>query len=223
MNKIPEWFPVLNGGRYGYLGSEKKNTRCISQYVVLYQDMGKIFPCGLVIIPFSGFVNLLYGFYVGKYVDKSMKERSDDEKKESYMMRTLENRMFAKDIRLYDMKDRLYGKFRYYHERHSEYLLGEMRIRVIAIILNAVLVLARDLIAYGYLIFMLFRGDIGVSGFVFYEVREFLDVEDKIGAMQYTVHALSRMSASAGASPFKMSVFGIRWAESASASRSCTS
>lgn len=121
----------------------------------------------LAVILFSGLINLLYGFYVGKYVDRSMKDRSDDEKKESYIIRTLENRMFAKDIRLYRMKDWLYGKFRHYHERHSKYLIGEMRIRVSAIVLNSALVLVRDLIAYGYLIYMLFHGLIAVSGFVF--------------------------------------------------------
>ncbi|MDO5062686.1 MAG: ABC transporter ATP-binding protein, partial [Peptostreptococcaceae bacterium] len=121
----------------------------------------------LVVILFSGSVNLLYGFYVGKYVNRSMKERSDDEKKESYIIRTLENRLYAKDIRLYRMKDWLYDKFRHYHERHSRFLLGETRMRVSAIVLNAVLVLLRDLIAYGYLILMLFRGGIGMSGFVF--------------------------------------------------------
>ncbi|MDO5096745.1 MAG: ABC transporter ATP-binding protein, partial [Peptostreptococcaceae bacterium] len=164
----------------------------------------------LIVILFSGFVNLLYGFYVGKYVNRSMKERSDDEKKESYIMRTLENRLYAKDIRLYRMKDWLYDKFSHYHERHSRFLLGETRMRVSAIVLNAVLVLLRDLIAYGYLILMLFRGDIGMSGFVFLlglvfqfskwmdliveqinalitfstmmnQVREFLDVEESDG------------------------------------------
>lgn len=168
----------------------------------------------LVVILLSGFVNLLYGFYVGKYVDRSMKERSDDEKKESYIMRVLENRMFAKDIRLYNMKDWLYGKFRYYHERYSKFLLGETRIRVSATLLNAALVLVRDLIAYGYLIFMLFNGNIRVSEFVFLlgvvfqfskwmdlvveqinslitfstmmnQIREFLDIEDEVGEMQY--------------------------------------
>ena len=168
----------------------------------------------LVVILLSGFVNLFYGFYVGKYVDRSMKERSDDEKKESYIMRVLENRMFAKDIRLYNMRDWLHGKFRYYHERYSKFLLGETRIRVSATLLNAALVLVRDLIAYGYLIFMLFNGNIRVSEFVFLlgvvfqfsnwmdliveqinslitfstmmnQIREFLDVEDEAGEMQY--------------------------------------
>ena len=168
----------------------------------------------LVVILLSGFVNLFYGFYVGKYVDRSMKERSDDEKKESYIMRVLENRMFAKDIRLYNMRDWLYGKFRYYHKRYSKFLLGETRIRVSATLLNAALVLVRDLIAYGYLIFMLFNGNIRVSEFVFLlgvvfqfskwmdlvveqinslitfstmmnQIREFLDIEDEVGEMQY--------------------------------------
>lgn len=168
----------------------------------------------LVVILLSGFVNLLYGFYVGKYVDRSMKERSDDEKKESYIMRVLENRLFAKDIRLYNMSDWLHGKFKYYHERYSKFLSGETRIRVSATLLNAALVLVRDLIAYGYLIFMLFNGNIRVSEFVFLlgvvfqfsnwmdliveqinslitfstmmnQIREFLDVEDEVGEMQY--------------------------------------
>lgn len=168
----------------------------------------------LVVILLCGLVNLLYGFYVGKYVSKSMKDRSDDEKKESYIMRVLENRMFAKDIRLYNMKDWLYDKFRHYHERHSKFLIGETRVRVSAIVLKSALILARDLIAYGYLILMLFNGAIGVSGFVFLlglvfqfskwmdliveqinalitfstmmnQVREFLDVEDEQGELEY--------------------------------------
>ncbi|MDO4754263.1 MAG: ATP-binding cassette domain-containing protein [Bacillota bacterium] len=171
-------------------------------------------PILLVVILLSGFVNLFYGFFVGKYVSKSMKERSDDEKKESYIIRVLESRMFAKDIRLYRMRDWLYSKFSHYHRRHSKYLLGETRIRVSAIVLNALMVLVRDLIAYGYLIFMLHNGAVGISGFVFLlglvfqfskwmdsiveqmnalitfstmmnQVRDFLDVEDEVGEIRY--------------------------------------
>lgn len=168
----------------------------------------------LAVILFSGLINLFYGFYVGKYIDKNMKHRSDEEKKESYIMRVLENRQFAKDIRLYNMKEWLYKKFKYYHERHSKFVVGEMRIRVSAVVLSSVLVLVRDLLAYAYLIFMLLNGSLSVSEFVFLlglvfqfskwmdsiveelnalitfstmmnQIREFLDVEDVVGEKEY--------------------------------------
>ncbi|UTC64068.1 ABC transporter ATP-binding protein [Treponema sp. OMZ 788] len=121
----------------------------------------------LFIVLASGTVNLLYGIYIGKYTQKNMEERGDDEKKEGYILTTAEDRRFAKDIRLYKMKDWLIENFEHYHRRVKEFLKAESNVQAGGKILNALMIFIRDIFAYIYLIYQLNAGTIAVSQFVF--------------------------------------------------------
>ena len=121
----------------------------------------------LFIVLASGTVNLLYGIYTGKYTQKNMEDRGDDEKKESYILTTAEDRRFAKDIRLYKMKDWLIENFEHYHGRVKKFLKAESNVQAGGKILNALMIFIRDVFAYIYLIYQLNAGTIAVSQFVF--------------------------------------------------------
>ena len=121
----------------------------------------------LFIVLASGTVNLLYGIYTGKYTQKNMEDRGDDEKKESYILTTAEDRRFAKDIRLYKMKDWLIENFEHYHGRVKKFLRAESNVQAGGKILNALMIFIRDVFAYIYLIYQLNTGTIAVSQFVF--------------------------------------------------------
>ncbi len=121
----------------------------------------------LFIVLASGTVNLLYGIYTGKYTQKNMEDRGDDEKKESYILTTAEDRRFAKDIRLYKMKDWLIENFEHYHGRVKKFLRAESNVQAGGKILNALMIFIRDVFAYIYLIYQLNAGTIAVSQFVF--------------------------------------------------------
>lgn len=121
----------------------------------------------LFIVLVSGTVNLLYGIYTGKYTQKNMEDRGDDEKKESYILTTAEDRRFAKDIRLYKMKDWLIENFEHYHGRVKKFLRAESNVQAGGKILNALMIFIRDIFAYIYLIYQLNAGIIAVSQFVF--------------------------------------------------------
>lgn len=121
----------------------------------------------LFIVLASGTVNLLYGIYTGKYTQKNMEDRGDDEKKESYVLTTAEDRRFAKDIRLYKMKDWLVENFEHYHRRVKKFLKAESNVQAGGKILNALMIFIRDVFAYIYLIYQLNAGTIAVSQFVF--------------------------------------------------------
>ena len=121
----------------------------------------------LFIVLASGTVNLLYGIYTGKYTQKNMEARGDDEKKESYILTTAEDRRFAKDIRLYKMKDWLIENFERYHGRVKKFLRAESNVQAGGKILNALMIFIRDVFAYIYLIYQLNAGTIAVSQFVF--------------------------------------------------------
>lgn len=121
----------------------------------------------LFIVLVSGTVNLLYGIYTGKYTQKNMEARGDDEKKESYILTTAEDRRFAKDIRLYKMKDWLIENFEHYHGRVKKFLRAESNVQAGGKILNALMIFIRDVFAYIYLIYQLNAGTIAVSQFVF--------------------------------------------------------
>ncbi|UTC63105.1 ABC transporter ATP-binding protein [Treponema sp. OMZ 787] len=121
----------------------------------------------LFIVLASGTVNLLYGIYIGKYTQKNMEDRGDDEKKEGYILTTAEDRRFAKDIRLYKMKDWLIENFEHYHRRVKKFLKAESNVQAGGKILNALMIFIRDIFAYIYLIYQLNAGTIAVSQFVF--------------------------------------------------------
>lgn len=121
----------------------------------------------LFIVLVSGTVNLLYGIYTGKYTQKNMEDRGDDEKKESYILTTAEDRRFAKDIRLYKMKDWLIENFEHYHGRVKKFLRAESNVQAGGKIINALMIFIRDVFAYIYLIYQLNAGTIAVSQFVF--------------------------------------------------------
>lgn len=121
----------------------------------------------LFIVLASGTVNLLYGIYTGKYTQRNMEARGDDEKKESYILTTAEDRRFAKDIRLYKMKDWLIENFEHYHGLVKKFLKAESNVQAGGKILNALMIFIRDVFAYIYLIYQLNAGTIAVSQFVF--------------------------------------------------------
>lgn len=121
----------------------------------------------LLVIFLSSIINLSYGIFAGKYSEKNMQERSEFEKKELYFTKIAEERSFSKDLRFYELVPAVLKQFYRYHQVHASYLKREAKVQFGAVILNAVTLLIRDALAYGYLIYRLSAGILRLSDFVF--------------------------------------------------------
>ncbi|QOW60213.1 ABC transporter ATP-binding protein [Treponema pedis] len=157
-----------NGGPFHFLAFNLSFfLTAVTGLIIFSPGIIKIDIILLIIILVSGLFNLLYGIYTGKYTRKNMNDRAADEKKENYIIQTAEDKLFSKDIRMYNMKSWLIENFKTYHEKHSAYLKKETLVKIGGKILNALTVFTRDIFAYIYLIYKLSTGVIAISEFVF--------------------------------------------------------
>lgn len=124
-------------------------------------------PWLLLAMLLSTILHLFYGVYAGKYTERNMRERSDSEKKERYVLKITGDRHYSKDIRLFDLLPHLKRLFLAYHNQHADYLKKESNIQVGTVLVSALAVLVRDVLAYIYLTYQLLSGELMVSEFVY--------------------------------------------------------
>lgn len=124
-------------------------------------------PWLLIAMLLSTVLHLIYGVYAGKYTERNMQERSESEKKERYILKISEDRHYSKDIRLFNLLPHLKRLFLVYHNQHAAYLKKESNIQVGTVLVSALAVLLRDVLAYIYLTQQLLSGILMVSEFVY--------------------------------------------------------
>ncbi len=124
-------------------------------------------PWLLLIMLLSSILHLVYGIYAGKYTERNMRERSDSEKKERYIVKSLEDRHFSKDIRLFALLPHLKKLFSVYHNQHAGYLKKESNVQLGSVFVSSTAVLIRDILAYVYLAYRLLAGELMISDFVY--------------------------------------------------------
>ncbi|NMA17163.1 MAG: ABC transporter ATP-binding protein [Clostridiaceae bacterium] len=134
---------------------------------VFTREIVHINPWLLLAMLMSTVLHLVYGIYAGKYTERNMRERSDSEKKERYIIRTVEDRHYAKDIRLFRLLTHLKRLFRVYHDEHASYLKKESNVQAGSVLISALAVFTRDVLAYIYLTHQLLSGILFVSEFVY--------------------------------------------------------
>ena len=115
----------------------------------------------------STVLHFAYGIYAGKYTERNMRERSESEKQERYIISTVEDRHYAKDIRFFRLLTHLKRLFLVYHDQHAAYLKKESNVQVGSVLVSALAVFARDVLAYIYLTYQLLSGSLLVSEFVY--------------------------------------------------------
>ena len=139
----------------------------VTGMAVFTMNIIHINPWLLFAMLLSTVLHLVYGIYAGKYTERNMRERSDSEKKERYIIRTVEDRHYAKDIRLFHLLIHLKRLFRVYHEQHAVYLKKESNVQSGSVLISALAVFVRDVLAYVYLTHQLLSGVLLVSEFVY--------------------------------------------------------
>ncbi len=135
--------------------------------VIFTANIIYINPLLLVAMFVSTALHLVYGIYAGNYTERNMRERSDSEKKERYIIRTVEDRHYSKDIRLFNLLPHLKQLFAKYHDLHAAYLKKESTVQAGNLLVSALAVLVRDGLSYIYLTHRLLSGNMPISEFVY--------------------------------------------------------
>ena len=112
------------------------------------------------------------GFFVSKYTNNWRYARRDEEEsyyqKKSYLRNKAESVELAKDIRIFGLQNWLNELLDQFHNLYLDFTLRCERVEVIADITEAVLTMARNGIAYVYLIHMALNEGLSVSEFLLY-------------------------------------------------------
>ena len=112
------------------------------------------------------------GFFVSKYTNNWRYARRDEEEsyyqKKSYLRNKAESVELAKDIRIFGLQNWLNELLDQFHDLYLDFTLRCERVEVIADITEAVLTMARNGIAYAYLINMALNEGLSVSEFLLY-------------------------------------------------------
>ena len=112
------------------------------------------------------------GFFVSKYTNNWHYARRDEEEsyyqKKSYLRNKAESVELAKDIRIFGLQNWLNELLDQIHNLYLDFTLRCERVEVIADITEAVLTMARNGIAYVYLINMALNEGLSVSEFLLY-------------------------------------------------------
>lgn len=112
------------------------------------------------------------GFFVSRYTNNWRYARRDEEEsyyqKKYYLRTKSESVELAKDIRIFGLQNWLNELLDQIHDLYLDFSLRCERVEVLADITEAVLTMARNGIAYVYLINMALKEGLSVSGFLLY-------------------------------------------------------
>ena len=114
----------------------------------------------------------IVGFLVSRYTNNRRYAHRDEEEnyfqKKSYLRSTAESVKMAKDIRIFGLQNWLNEILDKIHDLYLDYILKCERVEILADITEAVLTMARNGIAYVYLINMALNEGLGVAEFLLY-------------------------------------------------------
>ena len=125
-------------------------------------------PLIVIFILLSTIINYLTGRYVNKYEHNNKENLAPIEKKLEYIRNKTGDFKSAKDMRLYNMSDWFKDMYTKFLENRLYFQKKDIYRRYFANIVDGILILLRDGIAYGFLIYsVLFKG-MEVSNFILY-------------------------------------------------------
>lgn len=117
-------------------------------------------------------VTCFLGFFATRYAANWRYARRDDEElyyqKKSYIRSTAESTELAKDIRIFGLQNWLNELVEQIHDLYLKFLLRCERVEVLSDIVEVILTVARNGIAYVYLINMVLKDGLSVPEFLLY-------------------------------------------------------
>ena len=117
-------------------------------------------------------VTCVVGFFVSRYTNNWMFHHREEEEvyyaKKRYIRDKAESVTLAKDIRIFGLQNWLNDLLNSVHNVYLDFRIRCERIRLLADITEAVLTMARNGIAYAYLIHMAIYDDLSVPQFILY-------------------------------------------------------
>lgn len=134
-------------------------------YLLIISDID---PVLIIVI----IITCLISFSVSGQINRKEYEMREEENKyytkKSYLRKTSESISIAKDIRIFGLKDWLCELLDKVHDIYRDYRLKQSRLKILRDIVDTVCTVARNGIAYVYLINMVISGSIDAATFVLY-------------------------------------------------------
>ncbi len=117
-------------------------------------------------------ITTLFSYFFRKKVDEWSFLHKDEEvqyeKRINYLCRITTNRQYAKDIRIFHMNEWIEDVFHSTMNLYKSFLFKRERIFIWAHIINVIMILLRNGIAYAYLIYLFMNTDLEISTFLLY-------------------------------------------------------
>lgn len=117
-------------------------------------------------------ITTLFSYFFRKKVDEWSYLHKDEEvqheKRINYLCRITTNRQYAKDIRIFHMNEWIEDVFYSTMNLYKSFLFKRERIFIWAHIINVIMILLRNGIAYAYLVYLFMNTDLEISTFLLY-------------------------------------------------------
>ncbi len=136
---------------------------------ILYAGIiSTLHPIIVIFIVISSIINYYVGKYVSKYEYKNKDNLAPIEKKLRYIREKTGEFKSAKDMRLYNMTNWFQDMYYKYLKKRLYFQKKDIYRRYFANIVDGLLLLLRDGIAYGFLIYSVLYGEMPIGNFVLY-------------------------------------------------------
>lgn len=136
---------------------------------ILYAGIiSTIHPLIIIFIIISSFVNYFIGKYVNNYEHKNKDNLAPIEKKLRYIRYKTGDFQSAKDMRLYNMSSWFQGMYDKLLKKRIYFQKKNILYRYFANIVDGILILLRDGITYGFLIYSVLYKNMNIGNFVLY-------------------------------------------------------
>lgn len=142
-----------------------KNIGGLTVYLTILSNIDALLLLIVIVTCFAGF---LVSGYANQWNYAHREEEEKYYQKKRYLRRKSESRELAKDIRIFGLQDWLNGILDEIYDRYLDFSLRRERIGVAADTTEALMAIARNGIAYGYLIHKTLSEGLSVSQFLLY-------------------------------------------------------
>lgn len=150
-------------------------------------------PLIILVLTIMPIINYFVIRSIQKYQYKSKDETTPLDKKLWYIATSAENYEFAKDIRIYGMNSWLINMFKYFTKERIKWDVKLSKKYFISSVIDGIIILFRDGVAYILLIYMVTNGQISIDNFILYfsAVGAFTDMVGSIIGQFASINSIS--------------------------------
>ncbi|MBE6052533.1 MAG: ABC transporter ATP-binding protein [Clostridium sartagoforme] len=183
------WFAVQNNhqGIEGILNRLFQLLGTILSIIGYVAIIATLQPAILIFLVVNVFLLYFVSEKIKKYEFSERTKVSEIDRKSKYIFSVMSDFTYGKDIRVFNLKKWLSEKFKYFNSEKINIIIKIQNKYFLLNILEIVLTLAREGLIYGYLIYKVITGAIGIGSFTMY----FATIDTFTNSLQRIFYILS--------------------------------